>query len=441
MGLAERFGNTSRISLLSVFLVANAFIWYFFAARILEEVINNVAANYFVNLIMWSLHFAALILSTIVGVSLMKRIGRRKLFVVWTMMGTLSPLALLAKNFAQIPMTMLVSILFGVSLGLGMPNCMNYFTRLTRAENRGRHGGLIMFFSGLGLFSLGIINIGSNELSTAILVVWRLSGFVFLFLPKLPKKDDARGKNVSYGFVFGQRSFILYLIPWVMFSLVNYLSTPVQFNILGESQVKFLIIIENALVGLFAVVGGFLLDYVGRKRIAIAGFVLLGLGFSVLGLYPESIASWYFYTVVDGIAWGILLVIFVISIWGDLSYNSSSDKFYAIGVLPFFISKFLQLTMGNFIAANVSPYALFSFTGFFLFLAVLPLIYAPETLPEKTMKKRELKKYIEKAQKEAAKAQKKEAETAQREDADAEVEFEVNQEDFEEVLKEAEKYY
>ena len=34
-----------------------------------------------------------------------------------------------------------------------------------------------------------------------------------------------------------------------------------------------------------------------------------------------------------------------------------------------------------------------------LFLAVLPLVYAPETLPEKTMKDRELKKYLEKAQK------------------------------------------
>jgi len=33
-----------------------------------------------------------------------------------------------------------------------------------------------------------------------------------------------------------------------------------------------------------------------------------------------------------------------------------------------------------------------------LFLAVLPLVYAPETLPEKQMKDRELKNYIDKAQ-------------------------------------------
>jgi nucleotide-binding universal stress UspA family protein len=94
------------------------------------------------------------------------------------------------------------------------------------------------------------------------------------------------------------------------------------------------------------------------------------------------------------------------------------------------------------VAATVTePFAVFSFAAFFLFLAVLPLVYAPETLPEKTMKDRELKKYIEKAQKEAAKAQKKEAEPTQKENGDAEVEIEANQKDFEEILKEAEKYY
>jgi hypothetical protein len=69
----------------------------------------------------------------------------------------------------------------------------------------------------------------------------------------------------------------------------------------------------------------------------------------------------------------------------------------------------------------------------------LPLIYAPETLPEKHIRERELKSYIEKARKEAEKAQKKEAESAPRENGDGEVESES--EDFKEKLKEAEKYY
>jgi hypothetical protein len=53
----------------------------------------------------------------------------------------------------------------------------------------------------------------------------------------------------------------------------------------------------------------------------------------------------------------------------------------------------------------------FSIGSFFLFVAVLPLMYAPETLPETLMKNRDFKSYAEKAldkaMKEARKTQKK----------------------------------
>jgi MFS family permease len=186
-----------------------------------------------------------------------------------------------------------------------------------------------------------------------------------------------------------------------MFSLITNLTTPMQSEIIGKSTVELLIIVENILIGIFAVVGGFFSDAVGRKRVAIVGFVLLGLGYSVLGIYPnpEELFVWYFYIAADGIAWGMLFTVFVVTIWGDLSQTQPSDKHYAIGVLPFFISKFLQLTIGRNLADAIPSTAIFSFTALFLFLAVLPLVYAPETLPEKTMRDRELKIYIEKAEK------------------------------------------
>ena len=53
----------------------------------------------------------------------------------------------------------------------------------------------------------------------------------------------------------------------------------------------------------------------------------------------------------------------------------------------------------------------FRLLHFFLFIAVLPLVYAPETLPEKVMKDRDLNSYVEnakkKAQKESGKSRKK----------------------------------
>ena len=134
----------------------------------------------------------------------------------------------------------------------------------------------------------------------------------------------------------------------------------------------------------------------------------------------------------------------MVTIWGDLSHGVPSDKFYALGVSPFFISKMLQLTIDSQIVAAIPISAIFSFTALFLFLAVLPLIYAPETLSEKIMRARELKNYIAKAQKEAAKAQNnEEGENKQCENKDEEelVEFKVNQEDDEKARQLAEKYY
>jgi hypothetical protein len=87
------------------------------------------------------------------------------------------------------------------------------------------------------------------------------------------------------------------------------------------------------------------------------------------------------------------------TLWGDLSYGVSTDKYYAIGGLPYFVSNFLRLTIGTYIAETILAYAIFSFTAFFLFLAVIPLMFAPETLPEKKIKERELRQYIEKAKK------------------------------------------
>ena len=226
MGLTEKSSNDRRLVLGSVFLIANALIWYFSAAKVLESVINSVATDYFQSLLMWSLHFATLMVSLIAGALLTKRIERKLFFVIWTVIGIISPLALLVLNFAQTPVALLISFLFGLSLGLGMPNCMETFTQLTDTKNRGRYGGLIMLLSGLGVVALGLFDVGSIELTALILIIWRLLGLIILPFQKLPKERE--NNDVSFTFVLNQKSFILYLIPWLMFSLVAYLGLPIH---------------------------------------------------------------------------------------------------------------------------------------------------------------------------------------------------------------------
>jgi MFS family permease len=177
------------------------------------------------------------------------------------------------------------------------------------------------------------------------------------------------------------------------------MTVPVTSNLFsqGENFVFVSTVFENILTAVFAIVTGFFADAVGRKRLAIMGFAMLGIGYAALGFFQNTY-SWYFYTVVDGIAWGAFYVIFLFTLWGDIAQGHNSEKFYVIGTLPYLFSNFMRLLLGP-IMSGIAPTEIFTFASFFLFLAVLPLVYAPETLPETSMKERELKSYYEKAKK------------------------------------------
>ncbi len=173
---------------------------------------------------------------------------------------------------------------------------------------------------------------------------------------------------------------------------------------------------------------------------------MLGVGYAALSFSPAY--GWYVYTVADGIAWGIFNVLFLFTLWGDLAQGQYGEKFYVVGALPYLSSNFMRLLFEP-LVSNVEYVALFSFASFFLFIAVLPLIYAPETLPDKVMKDRDLKSYVEKAKKtvkaESEKKQKAKPEKSDEESKDDYLEFEVkpeeNKDEYEEAQKLAEKYY
>jgi MFS family permease len=153
-----------------------------------------------------------------------------------------------------------------------------------------------------------------------------------------------------------------------------------------------------AITGVFTLVGGVSCDRIGRKIMVLYGFVSIGVAYAVLSIAPGNVLMWYFYMIIEAVAWGIFYPIFILTLWGDLSQPYVREKYYAIGNIPFFIVGIFELFIGPY-ASLIHPEAAFSLAAFFLFLAVIPLLYAPETLPEKRIKERELKEYLEKAKK------------------------------------------
>jgi MFS family permease len=369
--LSRKFPKLSaNDTLFSIILIINAFVWLFCASAILREIVDVAALSDYEALMVWSVNFCGATVSILTGAFLVGRFHLRVRFLLfWMLFGTISSIAPLFMDTTAVGGVLAVSALFSVSLGLGLPVCMAEFADSTAVENRARLGGItLLLMMGLGALTSSLL---TENIMTSLLFLtcWRGLGLIAFFFTSLDRRNIRKKYDVTFISILKQRSFVLYVIPWIMFSLA------------------------------FAIAGGFLCDIFGRKRIIIVGFIMLGVGYAVLGMYPLSLFCWYFYTVIDGIAWGILFVIFITTIWGDLAYGKRSEKCYALGSLPYLLSSFLSLTIGPFIASVMSPYAIFSFAAFFLFLAVIPLMFAPETLPEKKIKERELKKYIEKAKK------------------------------------------
>ena len=446
--LKRQFQNQTQLwtktALFNIFLVANSFVWYYSVLNSFQDSVETLPANSTSTLLIWVIHFSGLIISAIVGASLTKKIDRKHLLIFWIILCIIASFSLLSLNVSNTIITSMVGLFLGISLGLGMPACMSLYTDSIPVENRGRVGGITMLITGMGIFAFSILPINEGIVLVISLATWRVASLVFLLSAKSPIRVKDKTNIKSFKHVLGQKSFFLYFIPWFMFGLVNYLTAPLVNS--GTDIEGNVMLVQTGFMGAFAVLGGYLIDSVGRKRVAIAGFTMLGIGTAVLGISSGNDIILYFNAALDGIAWGFLLVLFILTLWGDLIDNSQSDKYYAIGVLPFFMSMLLEKTVGQYLAPikDLNQYAFFSFTAFFLFIAVLPLVYAPETLPEKTMKDRDLKSYIEKAQKIVNKKVEKKQKQKPNKDGNKDEETAEEPQESpidEEARKLAEKYY
>ncbi|HML02890.1 MAG TPA: MFS transporter [Candidatus Bathyarchaeia archaeon] len=405
-------GISLRQFLLVFVLLFNSFIWFFMNIFILSTWLGTWSKNANVNnLLLWTVYLAAIVGSSLLGAVSFARRNRLALVYGWLSLGVITSLLLSTITMNINPDWLLIIIfLSGVAFGLGMPSALAYFAENTVFENRGLVGGIVFIFTNLSV-AVASLFLGNNLVVDCYIAgIWRALCLVIFFLIKPHDKVENPGRGPSFRSVLSQRTFLLFLIPWFMFCLIDRFAYQIFFAKLLEVD-KLSLSVEPIVGTIFALIGGLFADWIGRKKVIVFGFIAMGLAYAALGVAPKAPFSWYFYIAIDGIAWGIFLVLFVLVVWGDLSSSKGGcEKYYAVGSIPFFIAYLMQYFVQPYISSiQIGSFeASFSFASLFLFIAVLPLIYAPETLPEKKIQERQIRKYAEEARKLAKREDKKE---------------------------------
>jgi len=394
-GFLKELGIPRREFVIVFILLFNVFTWYYMMLMMIGSVVNDPSAV----LVLRAVFYATAVFSALIGSIASDKIKRLRFLYFWMALGVATSLLPAFTENASLTQTSVMVLLFGVSFGLGMPSCLAYFADSTLVENRGRVSGIVLLAANVSVLPL-VILLGTSSLTinSVILAIWRTWGLLLFALLKPQEKISAPRRLTSFATIFQNRSFVLYFIPWFIFCLIDVFEKSLLRGFVEVEFHRLILTIEPLLASLAALVGGIFCDTIGRKKVVIYGFVSLGIAYAVIGIAPNFRGSWYLYLLIDGVAAGILWVLFILIVWGDLAQQNPSEKYYMVGNIPFLITDVLFLLLTA-LSGAVPAYAAFSLASFFLFLAVLPLMYAPETLPEKKIELRRLRGYIEQAKK------------------------------------------
>jgi len=93
-----------------------------------------------------------------------------------------------------------------------------------------------------------------------------------------------------------------------------------------------------------------------------------------------------------------MFVNYFMTVNADLASAGSRERFYAAGSIFLILNSSLQLFSKVF-SLSISPSVVSSILSLVLFVAVIPLLYALETLPREKIRRRRLGEHLKKVKK------------------------------------------
>jgi MFS family permease len=371
---------------LSIYSIINiAFIFILETETNYKTIVNFIEVNEFYFFVML---FLFTVIFMLLGANYRKNYNP-KINLLWNAVGIVFCI-LLFLGIKDVPGLIIYTFLGGFASGFCLPNVISAFLSKTDFNNRGSACGFFTFLTFILIIILSIFTSSNSAIPTII----ALLALKLISLP-LSYKIKPMGFS-SEEQVYVKTSYwtiSAFMIVWLIFTVAEVVVGIIGNELLSSSAIL-LIVTESYLIGLLAMmIGGILMDSYGRKKILIFAFAYLGLNYAVI-----SVTQLFQLTVIDGLAWGVLTVLLLLVLWGDLC--EPTKRTVSI-VIAFIIIDSNEILTHYFMKIIKTPTIsqIFPITSIFLFIAVVIILILPETIPERFLQKKELEDYIQKVKK------------------------------------------
>jgi len=331
--------------------------------------------------------FICMILSLLIGAFVNRRLNVKG-HLIWNLSGLIFGITLML-SVSGLNGLLLYSILGGFSLGFCIPGIITHVINMTNYENRGSISGIFL------MITYVLIIIGTLFINTAIQLGIFLSLVKIVNIFIASKIDFMKSLPIESPFIkYGTTVKVSFALIWIIFLLVNAIATASISKHVSAYDIE-LIQTVSFVIGLISMfVGGLIMDYKGRKKLLVFCYAYLGLEYAMVSLSGGELMR---YTFLDGIAWGILTLYFLMVLAGDIIFPKMRVVFVSVILALSIIGQYL--TQIFYMEIGVQIDQIFPLTVLFLFIAAVMVLLLPETLPDKFLRKKELQDYIQKAKK------------------------------------------
>ena len=255
---------------------------------------------------------------------------------------------------------------------VGLLIFFNYFQQITVSTERGRVAEVVALAVLPCFFILSLVPPSNVNAPYFILFIAMLSLGLFFFVLFRAKVNNVESKKEVQNY-FEKKVVFLYLIPWLLFSIINVtLAKSNSIHIFEQTSASFYVfLVALQVIGVCfgAIIAGFVADFFGRRIALAATLSLYGTSSALGGIFanPQVFSVLYF---INGMSWGILFVMYIFVVWGDLANKDNCAKMYSLGLITYFLS----LGIGAFIPQAFLPIGTSSLlTCLIAFLSILPI--------------------------------------------------------------------